>query len=330
MNPELPVLLEGYFTRRLMNQRKVSTHTLASYRDTFRLLLKFAAGRVRKRPADLLLADLAAPTIMEFLDSLEAQRRCAISSRNQRLAAIRSFFHYVAVEAPQQAGLIQRVLAIPGKRTVRRLIGFLEREEITALLSGVDRRGWLGRRDHALLLTMVQTGLRMSEITDLRLSDVELGTGAHVRCLGKGRKERCTPLAKPTVAVLRAWVREREVKATEFLFPSRGGGRLSADAVQRLLAKHVTRAQTRCATLRAKHITPHVLRHTAAMELLLAGVDRALIAIWLGHESIETTQVYLDASLALKERILEKVTPVNARPMVYHPDDTLLAFLQAL
>jgi len=330
MNPELPMLLESFFMRRLINQRKVSTHTIASYRDTFRLLLKFAAGRSRKRPADLQLADLAAPTVMEFLDSLEAQRHCAISSRNQRLAAIRSFFHYAAVEAPQQAGLIQRVLAIPSKRTVRRLIGFLEREEIIALLSGVDRHGWLGRRDHALLLTMVQTGLRMSEITALRTSDIELGSGAHVRCLGKGRKERCTPLTKPTVAILSAWVRELKLPAPQFLFPSRRGGRLSADAVQRLLAKHVAVAQTRCASLRAKHITPHVLRHTAAMELLLAGVDRALIAIWLGHESIETTQVYLDASLALKERILEKVTPLNARPAVYHPDDQLLAFLQAL
>lgn len=329
MNPELPELLQSYFTQRLMAQRKVSSHTLVSYRDTFRLLLKFAAERSNKRPAGLQLVDLAAPTIMVFLDRLEAERHCAISSRNQRLAAIRSFFQYLVVEAPQHAALIQRVLAIPGKRTVRRLIGFLEREEIVALLAAVDCRSWHGRRDHALLLTMVQTGLRLSEITALRPRDIELGAGAHVRCIGKGRKERCTPLAKPTVAVLRAWVRELGT-TVEFLFPSRRGGRLSADAVQRLLATHVATAQTRCVSLRAKHITPHVLRHTAAMELLLAGIDRALIAIWLGHESIETTQIYFDASLALKERILNKVTPLNARPALYRPDDRLLAFLQAL
>lgn len=326
----LAPLLEAFFVRRLMAQRKVSPCTLASYRDTFRLLLKFAETKLRLHASELMLDHLAAPFIAEFLDHLESARRNGARSRNQRLAAIRSFFRYAAVEAPQHSALIQRVLAIPSKRHARPLIDFLDRAEIEALLAQPDRKTWIGRRDHALLLLAAQTGLRLSEITGLKQQDVVLGTGAHVRCEGKGRKERATPLTKSTTAILKAWMNEQGLDADAWLLPSGRGGRLSSDAVQRLVRKHVTAARHRCPSLARKRITPHVLRHTAAMELLQAGVDRALIAIWLGHESVETTQIYLAADLAMKEKILARTRPVNAAAKRYHADDRLLAFLKSL
>jgi len=222
------------------------------------------------------------------------------------------------------------VLAIPNQRQPRALVGFLTRPEIEALLAVPNRTTWLGRRDHALLLTDVQTGLRLSEMTNLRQGDVSMGTGAHVRCRGKGRKERCTPLTKPTLAVLRAWIREQRGEDSQILFPSTRGGPLSADGVQHLLARHVAKARKNCASLRKKRVSPHVLRHTAAMELLQSGVDRAVIALWLGHESVETTQIYLDADLALKEQALAKTNPVKGTPKRFQPDDELLAFLKKL
>ena len=310
----LPALLQSFFTTRLMTQRKASPHTIASYRDTFRLLLQFAQKRLRKAPSQLALDDLDASLVGTFLEDLEKRRHNGPRSRNLRLTAIRSFFRYASLEAPAHSGLIQRVLAIPNQRQRRTLVGFLTRPEIEALLSAPDRTKWLGRRDHAFLLTAVQTGLRLSEMTALRHEDVSLGAGAHVRCRGKGRKERCTPLAKPTVAVLKAWVREQGREDSKALFPSTRGGPLSADGVQHLLARHVAQARKNCTSLRKKRVSPHVLRHAAAMELLQAGVDRAVIALWLGHESVETTQIYLDADLALKEQALAKTNPVGALP----------------
>jgi integrase/recombinase XerD len=327
---DLPGLLQSFFTIRLMTQRKVSPHTIASYRDTFRLLLRFAEKRLRKAPSQLGLADLDASLVEAFLTDLENQRRNGSRSRNLRLTAIRSFFRYAALEAPAHSGIIQRVLAIPNQRQPRALVGFLTRSEIEALLAAPDRTRWLGRRDHAFLLTAVQTGLRLSEMTALRHEDISLGAGAHVRCRGKGRKERCTPLAKPTVAVLQAWIREQGRGDSETLFPSSRGGSLSADGVQHLLARHVMKARKSCASLRKKRVSPHVLRHAAAMELLQAGVDRAVIALWLGHESVETTQIYLDADLALKEQALARTNPVKGAPKRYKPDDELLAFLKQL
>jgi site-specific recombinase XerD len=248
------------------------------------------------------------------------------------LAAIRSFFRYIALEAPQHSGLIQRVLAIPNKRHSRPLVGFLTRSEIDALLTAPDQNTWFGRRNHALLMTAIQTGLRLSEITSIRRQDVSLGKGAHVRCEGKGRKERCTPLAKSTVIVLTAWIREQgEDDGTRILFPTARGGRLSADTLQHLVRKYVAVAQKTCPSLTDKRVSPHVLRHTTAMELLQSGVDRTLIALWLGHESVETTQIYLDANLAIKEEILAKTTPINAKKKGrYRPDDDLLTFLKGL
>jgi integrase/recombinase XerD len=323
-------LLESFFSERLIRQRQASPHTISSYRDTFRLLLQFAQRSLHKPPSRFTLEDIDAPMVTSFLNDLEDSRKITARSRNLRLTAIRSFFNYAAYEEPAHASQIQRVLAIPGKRFSRTLVQFLNRPEIDALLAAPDQRIWLGRRDHALLLVAVQTGLRLSELTGLRIQDVVLATGAHVRCLGKGRKERCTPLTKHTVAVLKTWLRESAKDVTEWLFPSARGGRLSADAVQDLVAKYVSVASQNCSSLRKKSVTPHVLRHAAAMELLQAGVDRSVIALWLGHESVETTQIYIDADLALKEKALSKTTPTNGKNRRYRADDPLLAFLKSL
>lgn len=325
-----PTLLEMFFTRRLIAQRKASPHTVASYRDTFRLLLQFAKKQLAKAPSMLTMEDLNAPFLGAFLDHLESTRTNGVRSRNLRLTAIRSFFRFAALETPQHAGLIQRVLVIPNKRQPRPLVGFLTRPEINALLATPDRNTWLGRRDHALLLTALQTGLRLSEITSIRQQDVKLAAGAHVRCEGKGRKERCTPLTKTTATVLAAWIREQGSDGTQILFPSARGGQLSADSVQHLVTKYAAAAQRTCPSLADKRVSPHVLRHTTAMELMQAGVDRTLIALWLGHESVETTQIYLDANLRIKEEVLSKTTPISTTAGRYQPDDDLLAFLKGL
>jgi len=326
----LPSLLEGFFTKRLIDQRRASPHTIASYRDTFRLLLSFAEKRLGRAPSKLALENLNAPFVASFLDELEHKRGNGARSRNIRLAAIRSFFRYAALEAPEHSALIQRVLSIPRKRHTRPLIDFLIRPEIEALLSAPNRQTWIGQRDHAFLLVAVQTGLRLSELTGLHQQDVSLGTGAHVRCLGKGRKERATPLTKPTARVVAAWIERHGRDDSTFLFPSARGGRLSADAGQTLVARHIAAARKECPTLAKKQVTPHVLRHTAAMELLQAGVDRSLIAIWLGHESMESTEPYLHANLALKEEILTKTRPIKTPPGRYRPGDRLLNFLKDL
>ena len=252
------------------------------------------------------------------------------NGQGRHVLAAHCFFQYAAFEAPAQSAQIQRVLAIPGKRYTRAVVSFLTRPEVDALLATPDQRTWSGRRDHAFLLTAVQTGLRLSELTGLQQQDVTLGTGAHLRVVGKGRKERCTPLSKQTVAVLQAWLREPARGDTHTLFPNARGGRLSADGVQYILAKHTAVACQTCPSLQQKRVTPHVLRHTMAMELLQAGVDLAVIALWLGHESVETTQIYLQANLALQEEILAKTTPPAGKPGRYRPDDQLLAFLKSL
>jgi site-specific recombinase XerD len=327
----LAPLLERFFTDRLLHQRQVSPHTVASYRDTFRLLLKFAHERLSTPPARLSFEAVDAPLIGAFLDHLEKTRGVSARSRNLRLTAIHSFFRYAAFETPTHAAQIQRVLAMPSKRFTRRQISFLTRLEIEALLAAPDQRRWFGRRDHALLLVAVQTGLRLSELTALTRNDVTVGPGAHVRVIGKGRKERCPPLAKPTIAVLNAWLREPPRGNAQLLFPTARGTRLSADAVEYLVTKHRTAAAKVCPSLQDKRITTHGLRHTAAMELLQAGVDRSVIALWLGHESVETTQVYLEATLAMKEQALAKTTPPNGgRFRRYRPGDELLGFLNSL
>ena len=327
---DLSILLESFFQRRLISQRRVSPNTVASYRDTFRLLLMFTQDRIHRPPSQLALRDLSPSLISDFLDQLEAKRDNSARTRNLRLAAIRSFFRFAALEAPDRGGAIQRVLAIPNKRCARPLVGFLTRAEIDALLKAVDRSRWIGRRDYALLLVAMQTGLRLSELTGLGREHVTLGTSASIQCLGKGRKERCTPLSKDTRRVVEAWMKEPWPLQSKFLFPSISGGRLSPDAVQDLVDKHVAAARVQCSSLNKKRVTPHVLRHTAAMELMQAGIDRAMIALWLGHESVETTQIYLDANLELKEEILSRTKPINGKSGRYRPPDRLLNFLSNL
>lgn len=322
--------LQAFFTERLQRQRRASEHTIAAYRDAFRLLLGFAQQRLGKSPSSLLVTDIDAELVAAFLDHLEKVRGNSVRTRNARLAAIRSLFKFVALQEPSVSATCQRVLAIPTKKADRKIITSLTRPEVEALLAAPDRGTWLGRRNHAILYVLVQTGLRVSELCGLRGEDIELGHGAHVRCHGKGRKERCTPLTGEAVKVLRAWLRERDGKAAEPAFPSRRGTALSRDAVERLVSKHTEHAARSCPSLRGKRVTPHVLRHTTAVTLLQAGVDRAVIALWLGHEGIETTQMYLDADLSTKERALARTAPIPAMARRFRPDDRLLAFLHGL
>lgn len=324
-------LIERFFTDRLMRQRGVSANTIASYRDTFRLLFTFAQARLRKQPSALSLDDLDASFIGAFLTELETKRGISARTRNLRLTAIRSFFRFVSFEEPAHSALIQRVLAIPSKRHDKRQVHFLTRPEIEAILAAPDRTMWLGRRDHTLLLVAVQTGLRLSELIGLDRDVVHLGIGAHIRCVGKGRKERMTPLTSFARRALQAWFKEPPRKEATALFPNVHGGRLSADSVQSLLTKYVRVASESCPSLKSKRVSPHVLRHSAAMELLQAGVDCTVIALWLGHESIETTQTYLHAHMALKEAALAKLKPYErAKRTRFKPNDRLLAFLEAL
>ncbi|MCA1795169.1 MAG: site-specific integrase [Desulfobacteraceae bacterium] len=328
--PTFPSLLESFFTVRLIKQKGASPNTIASYRDSFRLLFEFVQKQLKKSPTDLTVNDLDASFIGSFLDYLENNRKNGHSSRNLRLAAIRSFFKYVALEEPGKAAHIERILAIPKKRETRTLIDFLTRPEINALLAEPNKNRWAGRRDYAMLMLTIQTGLRVSELINLRCQDMILDTGAHVRCHGKGRKDRCTPLTKKTAQVMKAWIREQCDLSPNVLFPNARGKALSRDGVQYILSKYIKIAQNNCPTLKTKRITPHTLRHTAAMELLQAGVDRSVIALWLGHESPETTQIYLKANLAMKEEILSKIRPLNVKAGRFRPKDHLLDFLNSL
>jgi integrase/recombinase XerD len=325
----LAPVLEAFFTERLA-QRQASPHTVASYRDTFCLLLRYAREHLGKPPSRLDFADLDAPFIGAFLSHLEAGRGNTIATRNNRLAAIHSLFSYAALRCPEHAALISRVLAIPGKRAGTTLVSFLTPAETSALLASPDRGSWLGRRDHALLLAAVQTGLRVSELTGLTRGDVTLGAGANLRCRGKGRKERRIPLTRPVARIIADWLRERDGQPGDPLFPARTGGRLSTDAVADLLARHAVTAARQCPLLRRKNVTPHTLRHTAAMNLLHAGVDTSTIALWLGHAGTKATQAYLHADLALKEAALARTSPLPADRARYQPPDHLLAFLEGL
>jgi integrase/recombinase XerD len=322
--------LQSFFTDRLARQRHASGQTVAAYRDTWRLLLAFAADHTGKQPGKLDIADLDAPLVGGFLDYLEHDRGNSPRTRNARLAAIRSMFAYAALRHPEHAETIARVLAIPAKKFDRALVTWLTEPEVDALLAAPDKTTRAGRRDHAMLALTAQTGLRVSELTGLTCGDVHLGSGPHVSCHGKGRKQRITPLTTITVTVLRAWLAEQHGDPAQPLFPNRAGGRLSRDAVEKRLTQHVTTAAGECPSLKAKHVTAHTLRHTAAMRLLHAGVDTSVIALWLGHEQAETTQIYLHADLALKEKALARTTPANTKPGRYKPPDQLLAFLESL
>ena len=325
-----PSLLQRFFTDRLLAQLDASSHTVAGYRDSFRLLLRFAAEYLGRTPSELSLEELDASFLGKFLDHLEFERGNCTRTRNNRLSALRAFFRYVSFTEPALALHCQRVLAIPAKRYERGPVEFLTQEETAVLLAAADPRTWIGRRDRTLLLVAIQTGLRNSEIILLRRQDVELGTGAHVRCLGKGRKMRCTPLRPDVAAVLKEWISERGGTPQDPLFPSSRGTCLSADALQRLVARHAATAGKTCPSLAGKMITPHTLRHSAAMDLLRRGVDLSVIALWLGHESTETTQIYLHADMRLKEQALAHATASGLTPDRYIAPDPLLTFLDSL
>jgi integrase/recombinase XerD len=329
---DLAPLLQTFFTQRLITQQNASPHTVAAYRDTFRLLLAFTQEHTGIPPARLSLADLDAGLISAYLDHLETRRSVSVKTRNSRLAALHSLFRFAALRHPEHAALIQRVLAIPTKRAPRPLISYLTTQEIDALLAAPDLNTRTGRRDRALLLVAVQTGLRVSELTGLRRTNVVLGTGAHLTCTGKGRKQRATPLTVPTAKVLRAWMNECPDQPNDPLFPGPRGAPLSRDAISRIVARHATAAARTCPSITAKKPTPHVLRHSCAVQLLHAGVDTAVIALWLGHESIRTTDIYQHADLGLKERALARTAPAQPQtpPGRYRPPDDLLAFLEAL
>ena len=326
----LSAYLQRFFAERLGQQMKASPNTIISYRDTFRLLLRYAADQRKKEPTALQIADIDADLVAGFLTDLEKSRGNAARSRNTRLAAIRSFFKYVAVNEPQLLHHCQRVLAMPAKRHVKRAIDYLIREEIEAVIAAPDLATWHGRRDRAILVLMLQTGLRVTELITLTCGDIGLGPGAHVRCMGKGRKERATPIRKDSIKLLRDWLAERKGKADDPLFISNRGALLSRDAVEGIVRRHVETASQTCPSLCAKRVTPHVLRHSAAMQLLHGGVDRTVIALWLGHESVETTQMYIHADMKMKEKAIAKTRPVEAKHGRYRPSDKLLSFLEAL
>ena len=324
--------IQAFFVTRLGRELDASPHTVDSYRHAFRLLLAYAKTQTGKQPADLDLADLDAGLISGFLDHLETERGNSVASRNTRLAAIHSFFRFASYRHPEHAQTIGQVLAIPQKKTQTGPRSFLTEVEMDAVISAPDRATWSGRRDHALLVVALRTGLRLSELTGLRCQDVDLRTPAHIKCLGKGRKRRDTPIDKPTVKILRSWLTERGGQPDEPLFPTRRRDRLSPDAVQRLVAKHLATAQATFPSLTNKQISTHNLRHSLAMDLLHHGVDAAVVALWLGHEKLESVNVYIHADPTLKQRALDRLTPLNpaAKPGRYKASDELLAFLESL
>jgi integrase/recombinase XerD len=330
MNGTLALVLQAFFTDRLARQRQASGHTIVAYRDTVKLLLAFTQQQTGKQPSTMDIADLDAPLVTAFLAHLETRRGNSVRTRNARLAAIHSLFRHAALRCPADAAVIQRVLAIPPKRFDRALITYLDETEIDALLAAPDQATWTGRRDHALLMLACQTGLRATELTRLAIADAHLGAGAYINCTGKGRKQRVTPLTATTVTVLRAWLAERGGLPADPLFPTRRGTPLSWDALERRVAIHAATAARSCPSLREKKVSPHVLRHSAAMTLLRSGVDTSVIALWLGHENTNTVQSYIHADLALKEQALARTTPKDAPPGRYKPPDTVLAFLDSL
>ena len=322
--------LQAFFTSRLIGQRGASEHTIAAYRDTWRLLLGFASRKTGKNPSQLDIADLDAPLIAAFLDHLERDRGNSPRTRNSRLTAIRSLFAWAALRHPEHAAVIARVLAITAKRYQRNLVTYLTHAETEALLAACDKATWTGRRDHALIMLAAQAGLRISELAALTTSDITLGTGAHVHTVGKGRKERRTPLLPGTVAVLRTWLAERKGQPRDPLFPTSTGRPLSRDAIEQRISVHTAKAAQACPSLRPRHVTAHTLRHTCAMNLLQAGNDVAVIALWLGHEQVSTTSIYLHADMTQKERAIARTQPLSAAPGRYRAPDSLLAFLEAL
>ena len=328
--PDFPALFQRFFIDRLGSQMEASPNTIAGYRDTFRLLLRFATAKLGKQPMKLHMEDFGIDLIADFLLHIESTRHNSARSRNTRLAAIRSFFRFVAMSEPEYMLQCQKIIAMPSKRYVRRVIDFLDGREMDALLAAPDLSKWIGRRDHAILLLSLRTGLRVSEIANLRCRDIFFGPGAHIRCEGKGRKQRCTPIRRDSLKTLEAWCKERAGAPLDPVFPSIRGDKLSCDALERIVQKYVCIAAPKCASLKTKRVSPHVLRHSTAMELLQNGVDPTVIALWLGHESVETTQMYVHADMRLKEQALSRVNSNQTKSSRFRPTDELLAFLESL
>lgn len=326
----LSVLIQAFFTDYLISQRQVSEHTISSYRDTFRLFLLFIKSHLKKEPSAVEIDDITVDLIKSFLKNLEEVRNSSVRRRNQRLAAIHSCFHYAAFLYPERSGLVQQILAIPHKKHEYPIIQYLTDDEIDALLKVPDRTTRLGRRDYTLILLAIRTGLRVSEIISLRRSDITLGAGAHIQCFGKGRKERSTPITKETAAIVKSWLGECKLNEDDLVFTNANRGKLSRDGFRYILNKYVQLASDACKTLKKKRISPHSLRHTTAMQLLESGVDPMIIAIWLGHESVETTQVYIKADLKMKETALNRTREPKSKSLRYKPNDTLMEFLKGL
>ncbi|SDF83214.1 Site-specific recombinase XerD [Mucilaginibacter pineti] len=326
----LSALVQRFFTERLFTQMEASPHTIASYRDTFRLLLKFAGAKTRRSPMKLTIDDLDAEMIGAFLDDIESTRKNTSRSRNTRLAAIRSFFKFVALHEPAHMHHCQKILSMPNKRFIKRNVEFLSVQQMQALLKAPDRSTWIGRRDHAILVLTLQTGLRASELVSIQCRDLVLDVGAYVRCEGKGRKQRTTPLRHETIAVMKSWIRERRGNDQDPLFPTIRGDKMSRDALEHLVKRHIKTASITCPSLVGKRVSPHVLRHSTAMDLLHHGIDQTVIALWLGHESVETTQAYIHADLKLKEQALAKMSSATTAIGRYRADDKLLIFLENL
>ncbi|MCR4427414.1 MAG: site-specific integrase [Firmicutes bacterium] len=328
--PSFPRLVQEFFSVYLLEQHNASQHTIASYRDTFRLLLQYSAKRLGKKPSDLTLTDLDASLVLGFLDHLETERGNSVASRNARLAAIRSFLNYAGFRDPSALAGVQRVRAIPNKRYDRLLLGFLSREEMQAILDAPDCSTWSGQRDHAMLATFYNTGARVSEVVSLQVKDVDLEHRRCIQIVGKGRKQRQVPLWKSTVGILKSWRRQLPNNESAPLFPNRFGQPMTRSGVESRLNEAVRTARERQPSLDGRKISPHTLRHTTAMHLLQSGVDITVIALWLGHESIETTHRYIEADLEMKRKALETVSePVIPRHS-YQPPDRLLAFLESL
>ncbi len=319
--------LQAWFVNRLIDEQQLSPHTISAYRDAIRLLVRYAADRHNKPPSQLDFDDLDATVIAEFLTSLETSRRSAVSTRNARLAAIRSFFTYAAFGHPEHAATIARVLAIPSKRAPAPLVTFLTPPEIEALINACDTSTWIGRRDRCLLTVGIQTGLRVSELVTLTPQDLTLGPGGYLRCVGKGRKQRAVPLNTHTQSVISGWLSEHPHGP---LFSRRDGQPLGRDAVRRIVSRHANTAAVTCPGLVAKNITPHVMRHTCAMQLLRAGIDIAVIALILGHANVATTHIYLQADHQIKQAAIARIRPPSTQDGNYKPSDALLAFLEAL
>lgn len=326
----LAPLIQIFFTERLITQMKASPNTVASYRDTFKLLFEFTKLKLKKAPSELLLKDIDSKLVNNFLIYLVKERSNTERTCNARLAAIHSFFKFVEFKEPENLNQIQQILNIPQKRYEKKVVSYLNDIEVKCLLKMPDRNSWIGRRDYTLILLAVQTGLRVSELVNLTVGQINFGVGAHIKCTGKGRKERCTPLTDQTVRALKEWLKELKGSETDSLFPSTRGSKMNRDTIDKLLKKYIAKAEQICTSLKKKSVSPHTLRHTTAMLLLHSNVDCAVIALFLGHESLETTNIYLKANLEIKEKAIAKVKSYDAKFKRFKADDKLFEFLKAL